>query len=187
MVNKQLLKIIVAMDVNGVIGDSGVHPLKWKLSKDLIRFKELTENNIVIMGYNTFKSIGKPLPNRINIVISRNHQNELREQFADSLMCHTATSLEEAMRLLYSFGMISVNQDNARKVFLIGGATLYNEAIEKNLVNEMFITKVYAEIEGDAKIVFNEMEWQKYGEQFFNRSEKDEYETLFYKLIPKSK
>jgi dihydrofolate reductase len=187
MVNKQLLKIIVAMDVNGVIGDSGVHPLKWKLSKDLIRFKELTENNIVIMGYNTFKSIGKPLPNRINIVISRNHQDELREQFADLTMCHTATSLEEAIRILSDFDLISLNQDNTRKVFLIGGATLYNEALEKHLVNEMFITKVYAEIEGDAKIIFNEMEWQKCGERFFNRSEKDEYETLFYKLIPKSK
>lgn len=181
---KQMIKIIVAMDVNGVIGDSGINPLKWKLSKDLQRFKELTENNIVIMGYNTFKSIGKALPNRINVVISRNHQNELREQFADSLMCHTVDSLEEALRSLDAFGALDPSLN--RKIFLIGGATLYNEAIEKKLVNEMFITKVYAEIDGDAKILFNEMEWQKFNERFFTRSEKDEYETLFYRLIPKS-
>ena len=65
-----MISIIAAVSKNGVIGVD--NKLPWNLPEDLKRFKELTTNNVVIMGRKTYESIGKPLPNRINIVITRN-------------------------------------------------------------------------------------------------------------------
>ena len=65
-----MISIIAAVSKNGVIGVD--NKLPWNLPEDLKRFKELTTNNVVIMGRKTYESIGKPLPNRINIVVTRN-------------------------------------------------------------------------------------------------------------------
>jgi dihydrofolate reductase len=92
---KNQLNLIVAFDPNKVIGNG--NSLPWKIKEDLILFKELTVNNVVIMGRNTFESIGKPLPNRINIV-KNDYENTTRKDALNDLKIN----LEQKLRLVNS-------------------------------------------------------------------------------------
>lgn len=149
----QVLNLIVALDKNRCIGKSGPIPLVWKQKEDMKRFKQRTTGGVVIMGYNTFMSMGKPLPKRANIVVSANHSDELRKR-ADLLV---ATSLEEAIKMGKIIGL---------EMFLIGGGMLYNEAIKKDLVKQYCITIVETELPADAENSFVNLptitkEWEK--------------------------
>ncbi len=124
-----LLTLIVARARNGVIGRDNTLP--WRLPEDLAHFKRTTMGAPVIMGRKTWESIGRPLPGRRNIVVSRNAQ--LRLDGAE-----TASSLEDALRLC-----VGVEQ-----VFLIGGAQLYAEALPS--ADRLIVTEIEADIEGDA-------------------------------------
>ena len=123
------LAIIVAHAQNGTIGLAGNMPCR--LSEDLKHFKEVTMGHPVVMGRVTHESIGRPLPGRDNIVISRNP--DYRPEG-----CRTATSLEEAA------GMIK----NDELAFVIGGAQIYAQALK--LVDTCWITEIQAEYPGDA-------------------------------------
>lgn len=116
--------IIVAFDKNYGIGAN--NDLLWQrnLPSDLQHFRTITENNAVIMGRNTFESIGRPLPNRQNIVISHKHLSIDGVEVADSL--------NEAFNL--------VNVD--KQTFVIGGGQIYNLAID--LVDRIIATEVDA-------------------------------------------
>lgn len=120
--------IIAAHDKNRVIGFQ--NQLPWHLPEDLKRFRDITMGHALIMGRKTFESIGKPLPGRKNIVVSR---DPLR-QFESVTM---ARSLEEALE------KVPPNQ----KAFVIGGSGLFKEAFEK--AEEMMLTLIDAEYEGD--------------------------------------
>jgi dihydrofolate reductase len=124
-----MLTLIVAHDQNRLIG--GGNALLWHLPEDLKRFKALTSGHPILMGRKTFESIGRPLPNRANIVITRNsdwtHEG-----------VHTASSLEEAI------GMASMMDS---QIFLIGGGELYAQGLPHADVLE--ITEVHATYEGD--------------------------------------
>lgn len=124
-----LLTLIVARARNGVIGRDNTLP--WRLPEDLAHFKRTTMGAPVIMGRKTWESIGRPLPGRRNIVVSRNAQ--LRLDGAE-----TASSLEDALRLC-----VGVEQ-----VFLIGGAQLYAEALPS--ADRLIVTEIDADIDGDA-------------------------------------
>lgn len=124
-----LLTLIVARARNGVIGRDNTLP--WRLPEDLAHFKRTTMGAPVIMGRKTWESIGRPLPGRRNIVVSRNAG--LRLEGAE-----TACSLEDALRLC-----VGVEQ-----VFLIGGAQLYAEALPS--ADRLIVTEIDADIEGDA-------------------------------------
>ncbi|MCD9121554.1 MULTISPECIES: dihydrofolate reductase [Cupriavidus] len=124
-----LLTLIVARARNGVIGRDNTLP--WRLPEDLAHFKRTTMGAPVIMGRKTWESIGRPLPGRRNIVVSRNP--ELRLDGAE-----TASSLEDALRLC-----VGVEQ-----VFLIGGAQLYAEALPS--ADRLIVTEIDADIDGDA-------------------------------------
>ena len=124
-----LLTLIVARARNGVIGRDNTLP--WRLPEDLAHFKRTTMGAPVIMGRKTWESIGRPLPGRRNIVVSRNAQ--LRLDGAE-----TASSLEDALRLC-----VGVEQ-----VFLIGGAQLYAEALPS--ADRLIVTEIDADIAGDA-------------------------------------
>ncbi|MCT9123574.1 dihydrofolate reductase [Cupriavidus gilardii] len=124
-----LLTLIVARARNGVIGRDNTLP--WRLPEDLAHFKRTTMGAPVIMGRKTWESIGRPLPGRRNIVVSRN--SGLRLDGAE-----TACSLEDALRLC-----VGVEQ-----VFLIGGAQLYAEALPS--ADRLIVTEIDADIEGDA-------------------------------------
>ena len=108
--------MIVAVSDNNVIGKNGTMP--WHLKTDLQRFKKLTENHTIIMGKNCFNSIGKPLPNRTNIVVSSNTDLEIPG-------CIVKPSLQYAADY--------ANSRYDLTPFIIGGGTLYRQAI--NLVN----------------------------------------------------
>ncbi|MBA4739515.1 MAG: dihydrofolate reductase [Burkholderiales bacterium] len=120
--------IIVAQAKNRAIGINGTLP--WHLSADLKRFKQLTSGHTIIMGRKTWDSIGKPLPNRHNIVITRVHGLILEG-------AQTVTSLEAA---------IDVASNESEK-FIIGGAEIYNLAMP--IVDTIEMTLIHEDIQGD--------------------------------------
>ncbi|WP_454763289.1 dihydrofolate reductase [Cupriavidus campinensis] len=124
-----LLTLIVARARNGTIGRDNTLP--WRLPEDLQHFKRTTMGAPVIMGRKTWDSIGRPLPGRRNIVVSRNR--ELKLEGAE-----VAASLEDAQRLC-----VGVEQ-----VFLIGGAQLYAEALPS--ADRLIVTEIDADVPGDA-------------------------------------
>jgi dihydrofolate reductase len=125
------LSIIAAVASNGVIGRAGKLP--WHLSDDLRRFKRLTMGHTLIMGRRTWESIGRPLPGRRIIVVTRQPRYPVPE------VVRTAASFEEAVRLAAAAG--------EEEVFVVGGAELYREALPR--ADRMYFTSVLADVEGD--------------------------------------
>jgi len=126
-----VLKILVAFDENRVIGKNNA--LIWHLPADLKRFKALTTGHVIIMGRKTFESIGKPLPNRTTIVISR--QADLH---IDGVII--AHSVEEAI-----LKGKSITRDD---IFIVGGAEIY--ALSLPLADQILVTQLHDIFEGDA-------------------------------------
>lgn len=123
------LALIVAIARNGVIGRDG--DLPWRIREDMKHFKNTTLGHAVIMGRRTFESIGKPLPSRRNIVVSRNPDAAFEG-------CETATNLDDAVALA---------RTSDDMPFIIGGARLYEEALPK--VTEIHLTRIDRDVEGD--------------------------------------
>ncbi len=144
------------MSKNRVIGNN--NELIWKLSSDLKRFKELTTGHSVVMGRKTYESIGKPLPNRRNIIITRNLEYKVDG-------CEIVSSLEEALLL--------TNND----CFIIGGGEIYNQSIE--LADRIYLTLVHKEFEGDTTFPELGKEWAKMSRKDFESDEKNEYNYSF--------
>jgi len=122
------LSLVVAMSRNRVIGHNGKLP--WRLSADLKRFKALTMGHHIIMGRNTWESIGRPLPGRVSVVVSRNR----------AYVAHGAVvvnSLDEAIQLAAA----------DPEVFVIGGGELYREALP--LADRIYLTELPTEYPGD--------------------------------------
>lgn len=132
------MKAIFALDLNFIFGDSNSNSIPWKNKEDLQFFKNKTINNIVIMGYNTAKSLyWKPLPNRINIVLS-NNSTELKDGFQ------------------YYTEISEIDIDNKKDVFIIGG----NKIFEKYLkyCDEIYISVIHTVSNGDIKFNINLLE-----------------------------
>lgn len=125
------INVIVAMTKDRVIGKDGTLP--WHLSEDLKLFKAHTTGNIVIMGRKTFDSIGRPLPNRRNIVVSKSIREDEKaagvEYFPD---------LDHAL---------AAAQEGEGRIFIIGGASIYHQMIEK--ADRLYISLVDGDFEGD--------------------------------------
>ena len=126
---KSELTIIAAASVNNVIGFD--NKLIWNIPKDLKRFKELTQGHSVIMGRKTFESLPNLLPNRRNIVVTRN-----KEYSPEGI--EVFSSVEDA---------IDVCKDDLQP-FIIGGGEIYSQTI--NLVDKIELTRVYKDYQGDA-------------------------------------
>jgi dihydrofolate reductase len=151
-----MIKIIVAMSNNRVIGNN--NELIWKLSSDLKRFKELTTGHPVVMGRKTYESIGRPLPNRRNIIITRNLEYEVEA-------CETVSSLEEALLLS--------NND----CFIIGGGEIYKQSLE--VADKIYLTLVHKDFEGDTSFPELGKEWATIDTKDFKADEKNEYNYSF--------
>lgn len=121
---------IVAVSQNGVIGKDGILP--WHLSDDLKRFKAMTSGHSVIMGRKAYMEIGKPLPDRVNYVLSRDPNFK-----ADG--CIVCSSLGSAFE--------QAEKSGETMCFVIGGATVYREAMP--FLDELYITAVKANVEGN--------------------------------------
>jgi dihydrofolate reductase len=125
-----ILSLLVAVSDNGVIGQD--NDLPWHLPKDLQWFKRLTVGRTVIMGRKTFESIGRPLPNRRTIVLTRN--DAFRPEGVD-----TARTIDKAMALA----------ESEAEVFVVGGAAVYHLAFPR--AQRLYLTRVRANIEGDVQ------------------------------------
>lgn len=123
-----IISIIVAVAKNNVIGNN--NGLIWHLPVDLKYFKEKTSGHHIIMGRKNYESIGKPLPNRTSIIITRE-----KNYRADG--CIIVNSLEQAV------GKVK----NDPEPFIIGGGQIYSQAID--IANRLYITKIHADFEGD--------------------------------------
>lgn len=159
------LSIIVAVAENGVIGREGGLP--WHLSSDLRRFKRLTMGHAILMGRKTWESIGRPLPGRTSIVISR--QADYQPGHDGVLV---VTNLDEALALARRHNAESdVETDEA---FLIGGARIYDMSLPH--ANRLLVTRVHAEIEGD--VYFPQIDWSNWKlleEESHDADEKNDY------------
>ncbi|MGL5752672.1 MAG: dihydrofolate reductase [Paraclostridium sp.] len=160
------MNIIVAHANNYCIG--GNNTLLWNIPEDLKRFKELTTNKIVVMGYNTWESLPKsvrPLPNRTNIVLS--------DKFIELEGAIVVTSIPDLFNYLLESGY------DTDDVFIIGGASIYRQFVGK--VDTMYITKVDIDIDGDA--YFPEGYESEYNlvEEFRSENEKYKYSFCVYK------
>lgn len=159
------LSIIVAMGNSRVIGNK--NQLPWHLPADLKHFKELTLRKPVIMGRKTFESIGKPLPDRRNIVISRN-SNWRAEG------CEVAANIDDALAVV----------NNAEEVMIIGGATIFAQTLQR--VNKMYLTFIHADFEGDSFFPeWNKSEWHEIENVSCQPDEKNPYQYSFVTLIKK--
>lgn len=137
------LSLIVAVAENGVIGREG--DLPWRLSDDLRRFKKLTMGHAILMGRKTWESIGRPLPGRQSLVISR--QEDYQTEYEKVLV---ASSVEQALAMA---GDCAKDQ-----VFVIGGAQVY--AMTLPHADRLLFTRVHAEVEGD--VFFPEVDWDRW-------------------------
>lgn len=124
-----IISIIAAMSERGVIGYRGTIP--WDIPSDRRRFRELTMGHTLIMGRKTFESIGRPLPGRRNIVLSRKPDYKAEG-------CLISGSLEQAL----------LTCSDSEEVFICGGEELYRKALP--LAENIFLTIVHADTEGDA-------------------------------------
>ncbi|MCU0469712.1 MAG: dihydrofolate reductase [Arcicella sp.] len=158
------LSLIVAVAENGVIGNN--NQLIWHLPNDLKQFKRLTTGHCIIMGRKTFDSIGKPLPNRTSIIISRNADFKVID-------CFTVDSLEKA---------ISIAQEKGEtEAFIIGGAEIYRQTLP--FVDKIYLTEVHHSFEGDTFFPkINGTIWRETSREDFGRDEKHLYPYSFVTL-----
>jgi dihydrofolate reductase len=141
------LAVIVAAAENGVIGRDNALP--WHLPEDLRYFKRVTMGKPIVMGRKTFESIGRPLPGRTNIVITRQPDYQ-----AEGVK--VVSNLDEALALAENVALI----DGASELMVIGGAEIYRAAIPR--ARRLYLTEVQARIEGDARLP--EVDWSRWRE-----------------------
>lgn len=156
-----LVSAIVAVARNNVIGKDNDIP--WYLSTDLKYFKKKTINHHVIMGRKSFRAIGRPLPKRTNIVLSR-------DPFFIATGCITAHGLEEALNIAHDHG--------ETEVFIIGGAEIYTQSLP--YLDKLYYTAVDATPEGDSFFpVIDWDEWQLLRQEDHPAGEKDDHAFSF--------
>ena len=136
-----IISLIAAIGKNKVIGKN--NSLPWNLPVDLKRFKELTKGKPVIMGRKTFESIGKPLPERKNIIITRDKTYKAEG-------CITVNSKEEALKAA----------KGSEEIMIIGGEQIFKEFMP--IANKMYLTFIDKEFDGDAYFpAYNAKEWKE--------------------------
>ena len=151
-----MVSVIVAIAENGVIGDKNT--LLWNIKEDMRRFRTTTTGHPVFMGRKTFESIGRPLPKRTNVVITRSDS-----EFEGCLVAH---SLEEAVAMF----------PTDEEVFIIGGAQIYNQALP--LADKLYLTIVHRNYDGDTSFPeIDYSDWQEIAREEFPNGE--EYDGAF--------
>ena len=158
-----LLSLIAAMDNNRLIGSNNALP--WHLPADLAFFKRTTLGKPIVMGRKTYESIGKPLPGRRNIVVTRNRNY-------DAPGCDIVAGIDEAMRLC----------ESVPEIMLIGGASLYQQSIDR--ANNLYITQIHHNFDGDTWFPeFDERDWRIESRTDFEADDKNIYPYSFVKFV----
>ena len=159
-----ILSIIVAMADNRVIGLNNQMP--WHMPADLAWFKKNPLNKPVIMGRKTFESIGRPLPNRHNIVISR----QIANKTSINSDVTWVQSIDDAITL--------VNKQLVDEAFIIGGGNIYNQVLP--LVNRLYLTHIDAQLSGDTYFPdYTQMSWRQIHLEEHQADEKNRYDYQF--------
>ena len=156
---------VVALSNNNVIGIN--NNLPWNLRKDLAHFKEYTTNKIIVMGRKTFESIGRPLPNRLNLVVSKT--------IKDIDGAHVFTSTEEA---LLNANKLCLENDY-KEIVIIGGGYLFRETL--NIVNKLVLTRVDCNIDGD--VFYPEIDLENWRETSSIEHKKDSENEYDFKVV----
>lgn len=160
-----IVSIIAAMDRNRLIGNK--NQLPWHLPADFAHFKAVTMGKPIVMGRKTFESIGKPLPGRTNIVLSRSP-----DTCFEGAVC--VSSFEDAVAAV----------PDAQEIMIIGGSTVYEMLLPK--VNRMYLSYVDASFEGDAWFPeFDENQWLERESTALKADEKNRYNCRFVTLEKK--
>jgi len=153
------LALIVAMDQQGVIGLN--NDLPWKLSADLQYFRQITMGKPLIMGRNTHESIGRPLPGRLNIIVT--HQQNYQ-----ATGCVVVNSIEDAL----------LQCSDAEEVMVMGGASLYAQLLPQ--VQRIYLTRVLAAVKGDTWFPdINWQQWQLKDQQLHSADAKNQFDYSF--------
>lgn len=158
--NKPLISLIAAMANNRIIGKDNQMP--WHLPADLAHFKALTLGKPIIMGRKTYESIGRALPGRKNIVMSRDKEYKCED-------CETVTSFEAAIKLV----------EDVEEVMIIGGGYLYAETMPQ--ADKLYLTFIDLDVEGDTQ--FPEFEQLNLTEQKREKYLKDETNPYDYEFV----
>lgn len=155
-----MISLIVAMAENRVIGKDNALP--WRLPADLQHFRRLTTGHPIIMGRRSYESIGRPLPERTNIVVTR------RTDYA-APGCVVADSIDAAIS----------RAEGAKEIFVIGGADIYSQTLR--FADRIYLTLVHAQVEGDAR--FPEFDNALWREASHERHEADVKNPYAYSFI----
>ena len=156
------LSIVVAMDDNRLIGNN--NQLPWYLPADLAYFKKLTTGKSILMGRKTYDSIGRPLPNRRNIVITRNVEISIPG-------CEVISSIESALEIT----------KGDEEVMVIGGASLCKQLLPK--INRLYITKIDGEFEGDVFFPeYDDISWRQVSCESHPKDDSNAYSYHFIVL-----
>lgn len=156
-----IISLIVAMDEQGGIGRAGTLP--WRLPADLKRFKALTMGHHLIMGRKTYQSIGRPLPGRTTIVVTRN----LKYQPPGCLVRH---NFDDALELAERAG--------ETEVFVVGGGEIFRQAITS--ADRLYLTQVHASFETDVSFpIFNQDSWVEIEREFHPVDERHPFAFTF--------
>lgn len=164
------ISLIAALAKNNVIGKE--NDLVWRLPVDFKRFKSITSGHYILMGRKTFESLGKPLPNRTHLVVTRNKNYTVPEGH------YVFQTVEEAF--------IFASKLQTDTLYVIGGGEIYNQTI--NLADELLLTEVDVSPEGDTYFPeFNREEWKETFREFHPKDEKHQYSFSFvnYERIQK--
>ena len=160
---KTIISHVVALSNNRVIGKD--NDLPWNLKTDLKHFREYTTNKILIMGRKTFESIGRPLPNRTNIIVSKTIQRiEGAEVFSD-----LKSALNKAKE--------NCETHDKNEIVIIGGGFLFNDTLD--IVNKLVLTRVDCEIDGD--IFYPEIDllnWNKISSEKYLKDNENEFDFV---------
>ncbi|AWU44398.1 dihydrofolate reductase [Blattabacterium punctulatus] len=160
--------LISAISKNGFIGKN--NKLMWHLPNDLKRFKNMTIGEIVLMGRKTFESIGKPLPGRKNIILTK--KNKIKLSYSYNGIFKIFSSLKEVYDLNY------------KKIFVIGGEKIYTSTINKAKILELTI--IHKKFYGDAKFPkINFKKWEKKYEFFYEKDKNHLYDYSFVRYEKK--
>jgi dihydrofolate reductase len=165
-------KIIACINKNRVLGKDG--KLLYHIGNDLANFKACTKfNGVVIMGRNTFESLpnGEPLKDRVNIILTRNEDFGIDPKYENVYIVH---SVKDAVELCEAFF-------SEKELFVIGGESIYHQFMDEGLVDEMRLTIVNDEADGDAFFPeYNEDEWYIYYKSMAQTSSYEGVDKSFY-------
>jgi dihydrofolate reductase len=157
--------LIAAFAQNLVVGIN--NSLPWHLPEDLKYFKRTTSGKAIIMGRKTYESIGRPLPNRTNIVVTRNPDFK-----AEGVV--TVMSLEAGIKHAESVNLIN----GIDEVMIIGGAAIYQASLP--MADRLYLTHVHANVEGDAYFPTVDFDqWKEVGREDFKKDESNPYDYSF--------